>query len=47
MRLDILEVLEKQKYELGEQLKKKHHNYIDRLAAGVNRFIPSKHGFGP
>jgi hypothetical protein len=47
MRSDILEVLEKQKHELGEQLKKKHHNYIDRLAAGVNRFIPSEHGWGP
>ena len=29
-------------YELGEKLKIKHHRYIDRLAAGVNRFIPAE-----
>jgi len=43
MRGDILEVLEEQKQILGEQLKHKHHYYIDQLAASVNRFIPSEY----
>ena len=42
MRADILAVLERQRHELGEQLKIKHHRYIDRLAVGVNKFIPAE-----
>ena len=42
MRADILKVLEEQRVELGEKLKIKHHRNIDRLAAGVNRFIPAE-----
>ena len=44
MRKDILEVLEKQKQVLGEQLKNKNRIYIDLLAEGVNKFIPAENG---
>jgi hypothetical protein len=52
MRADILDVLAGQQAELGIQLKQKHHDRVERLAARVNdaverTFIPYRDGMGP
>lgn len=52
MRADILDELDRQQAELGVQLKQKHRDYVDRLAAGMDAavqrvFIPYRDGMAP